>query len=100
MWRAHFDKISTLKHKDEYDEPHYANVTERVNSWLEEDDMSPFLDTPFTYDEIESAVSRLHLGKAPGYDNITTEHIRCWSRSEFCSPRTIYIACIRIEYVP
>ena len=100
VWRSHFDKISTPKHSDDYDGVHFNMVSDNVRLWLEEANTSEFLAEPFSYAEVESAVLKLHLNKAPGYDNITTEHIRNAGHAIVPTLCELYNACVSSEYVP
>ena len=100
VWETHFDKICTPKSAPEYDEQHYRHVTESVKAWFTEDGVSNFLDTPFTIKEIDSAISKLHLGKAPGFDDISTEHLRYAGPVLSITLCELYNACIKKEYVP
>ena len=76
VWHDHFDNISNPKYSEEYNHEHYRHVTRSVKAWSRGKEMSPFLNTPFDFDELHAATMKLHLNKAPGYDNISTEHIR------------------------
>ena len=100
VWRTHFDKISTPAQSAEYDEQHFSNVKRSVKSWLDGVNSSRFLAIPFSLDEINLAILKLHLGKAPGYDNVTTEHIRHAGPALSAVLCELYNACIMIEYVP
>ena len=100
VWRKHFSQLSTPKNSELFDKEHYDTVTRRVREWSLMEDRSPFLVDELTPAEVEKAIKKLHLKKAPGHDNITAEHLRyggyrliqvlCW----------VYNACIKTEYVP
>ena len=100
VWRSHFDKISSPKHAPEYDEQHFAHVTRCVKTWFGEGGISEFFELPFSIQEIVKATQKLHLRKALGFDNVTTEHIRHagYPLSEVLCD--LYNICINIEYVP
>ena len=100
VWRGHFDNISSPKQSDEYDYQHFIHVTESVKFWARGSNPSPFLRSLFTDDEIHAATLELHLSKAPGYDNISTEHIIFAGPGLISVLCRLYNACIEIEYVP
>ena len=66
----------------------------------EQSDEDNFTNRPFTYEEVQSAVGKLHLRKACGFDNISAEQIR------FAGPNLIYILkavynlVLEWEYIP
>ena len=76
VWRNHFDKLSTPKQCDNFNENHFQHVTRCVGEWFSESDNSYLLRIPFIECEVEEAISKLNNNKAPGYDRITSEHIR------------------------
>ena len=88
------------KSSPEYNEQHYIYVTENVKALFSEDEVSHFIDTSFTIEEIDTAISKLHLGKAPGFDEITTEHLRHAGPALSITLRDLYNACIKNEYFP
>ena len=54
----------------------------------------------FSIEEVDKAIAKLHLGKAPGYDEISTEHLRYAGPLLSMVLCNLYNECIRIEYVP
>ena len=75
VWHMQFSNLCTPKTNDDYDNQHF----QEVNAWVEEkaklQDQDNFLEDEFTVDEISRAIKCLHKDKAPGFDDITTEHI-------------------------
>ena len=75
VWASHFDKLSTPKHDDSYDEAHYDMVNNKVEGWLKNKDIDGFSEEFFSVKEIEDSIKKLNAGKSPGYDGITKEHL-------------------------
>ena len=75
-------------------------VYERVKAVNEQSNRDNFTNLPFTYEEVQSAVKKLHLRKACGFDNISAEQI-C-----FAGPNLLYIIkavnnfILEWEYIP
>ena len=84
-WQEHFKRICTPINDPNYDAPFYEFVSDRVRGYNEMSDGDQFTAIPFTYDEISLAISKLHLRKAAGYDNISSEQMR------YARPNLIYI---------
>ena len=100
VWRRHFDALSTPKELERFDNAHFLNVTESVRSWCDKDDASRFLEGKFSRAEVRGAIMKLNMGKAPGYDGITTEHIR-YAGDAIVQPLCdIFNTCVEHEYVP
>ena len=76
VWEQYFDCLSTPKHSDNYDNQHYRRVNDFVEKRSQERDIDQFTREAISYDEIKKAITKLHNAKAPGYDLITTEHIK------------------------
>ena len=76
VWRANFDKISTSTVSDKFDKRHFQYVTKRVKELRRLSDISNFLEAPFNHTEVRIAIAKLNNRKAPGYDGITTEHLK------------------------
>ena len=100
VWHMHFSNLCTPKTNDDYDHQHF----QEVNAWVEEkaklQDQDNFLEEEFTVDEISKAIKCLHKDKAPGFDDITTEHIVYASDILTLILCLLFNACIRNEYVP
>ena len=79
---------------------HFQTVTDAVRGWLNEADVSNFLEIEFSIAEVGDAIRKLNLGKAPGYDGITTEHVRHAGNAIIRPLCNLFNMCIRIEYVP
>ena len=100
VWRSHFSALSTPKANDDYDNDHFNFVNEKVAEYNELDDVGMFLEQRFTYDEIDKAISKLHLRKACGEDCITTEHILYGGRNLRFALTRIFNLIVELEYVP
>ena len=100
VWRTHFDGISTPKESETFDKDHFQHVTERVHALRSMKDCSRFLESPISEIEVRKAVEKLNNKKAPGFDGITTEHVK------FAGEPLIRVLClfynhyIRLEYIP
>ena len=71
-----------------------------MRSWCDKDDVSRFLEVKFSRAEVRGAIMKLNMGKAPGYDGITTEHIR-YAGDAIVQPLCdIFNMCVEHEYVP
>ena len=71
VWHEHFSNLRT-----KYDEKHFKDTNEWVEDKAKLKDFDTFLEREFVPNEIRGAISKLHKGEAPGFDNITTEHLR------------------------
>ena len=100
VWRAHFDKLSTPKSCDSYDQAHFTHVTRRIKEFLAFNDESPFLANPVTEYEVERAIRELNNNKAPGYDGITSEHVKFAGPSLVRILCLLFKQCIKSEYIP
>ena len=75
-WREHFATLCTPKEDENFDAAHLAYVTKSVAAYDRELDVDMFMDKPFDSNELESAIEKLHLKKAGGFDGISNEQIR------------------------
>ena len=100
VWRTHFDRLSTPKSCDSYDRAHYQHVTRCVRELLALNDESPFLSQPITELEVERAIKKLNNNKSPGYDGITSEHVKYAGHSLIRALSLLYNHCIKSEYIP
>ena len=62
--------------------------------------MSDFINTPFTTNEVLDAIKNLNCNKAPGFDGVTSEHLRHGGIALAELLRKMYNACITREYIP
>ena len=46
VWQTHFDKISTPKYAQEYDDDHFRHVSRCVQTWFNENLVSHFIEIP------------------------------------------------------
>ena len=100
VWRNHFYNLSTPKVSEKFDNIHFRDVSERVRIWCEGDDTSEFLEEEFSFEEVSTAISKLNLKKAPGYDGVTSEHLRYAGISILKPLCDLFNLCVRMEYVP
>ena len=100
VWRAHFDKLSTPKNLDNFDDEHLHYVSDQVRELLQGDDISRFLQNPISEREVEVAVSKLNNNKAPGYDGVTSEHVKHAGPPLIRILCLLYNQCVSREYIP
>ena len=92
--------IGTPKESDTFDKDHFARVSETVAHLNTFNDNDNFLDSHFTCEEVQKAIRTLHLSKAPGFDNVTTEHL------VYAGPLMVDFLCklynviCDLEYIP
>ena len=75
-WREHFSRLCTPKEDPCYDNDHYERVKDGVKALNKGSEIGGFVDSMFTVYEVEKAINRLHLKKACGYDDISSEEIK------------------------
>ena len=100
VWRDYFSRLCTPKADPSYDHNHYVNVTEQVHSWLEADVHDTFLEDPISFEEVKSAINKLNSGKAPGADNITSEHVKYGGDAVIEILCWIFNQIVALEYIP
>ena len=99
-WREHFANLCTPKGDKNFDEDHYNHVTESVRTYDSEVDTGTFLESPFDENEIKSAIDKLHMKKASGFDGISNEQIRYAGQSLVRCITLIFNMMCKIEYIP
>ena len=99
-WKEHFERLCTPAVDETFDEAHFINVKERVAGYDTMSDSDQFLDTPFNFSEVSAAIDRLHLKKACGFDNISSEQIRYGGPNLICALTYIFNYIATWEYVP
>ena len=100
VWKDHFDRLSTPKVSSTFNQEFFEHVSGRVRGLSMERDTSPFTEQPFSQREIERAISKLNNNKAPGYDDITSEHVKYAGPILVEILCMLYNTCIRMEYIP
>ena len=100
VWRDHFTKLGTPKDDDKYDERHRDEVNGFVNNYNASNDTDEFLQNDLTVDETFKAISTIHLNKSPGYDGITTEHVKYAGPVLVDLLCTLFNAILSSEYIP
>ena len=100
VWADHFTNIGTPKKAKNYDNAHFLSVTKKVASYNVMDDGDMFLGSQFTLDEVIKAIKTLHLGKAPGFDNIMSEHLVYAGPAMADLLCKLYNSIINSEYIP
>ena len=101
VWKAHFEKLGTPTFSEEYDNKYYTVVTDRVRNLFEnKGGDNPFYATPFTQREIHEAIMTQNGNKAPGFDNVTGEHIKYAGETIDEVLLLLYNSMMDLEYVP
>ena len=100
VWVKHFSAIGTPKESDAFDKDHFIRVSETVSHLNALKDSDNFLDSHFTCEEVHKAIRTLHLSKAPGFDNITTEHLAYAGPLMVDFLCNLYNAMCDLEYIP
>ena len=101
VWGEHFRKLCDIDKKSISDEAHHNMVTKQVAKWRDEKDNGTIFEESLTHDEINTAIKTLNSGKSPGFDLISSEHLKYASRElvEILT-RCTYNRVITIEYIP
>ena len=99
-WQKHFDALSTPTNPDRFDDDHQIYVSNKVSEWTRDNSSNEFLERPLNDEEVFKAIQKLNLKKAPGFDGITSEHLRFAGRGLSNIMCSLLNLCIRNEYVP
>ena len=97
-WEKYFDNLSTPKDSAQYDTDHFYEVNNFVNDKIKCKDIDQFTKETFTCDEINKAISKLH--NSPGYDLVTTEHIKNAGPMLVRVLTKLFNICIEMQCIP
>ena len=100
VWKTHFQELCTPKNESTFDEEHFNNVNSEVKFYNSMTDGDKFTDTPFSESEVAKAISKLNMKKAPGYDGISTEHIKHGGSVLVLFLTLLYNLILLLEYIP
>ena len=100
VWRKHFDKLSSPRAHEHFNQEHFNNVNDFVNRAISGHDTCTFTDLPFSEYEMAAAISKLNSNKAPGYDDITSEHVKFAGPTLVSVLCLLYNKCVTLEYIP
>ena len=100
VWKTHFQKLCLPKDCDSYDKEHFDMVNEAVRVLNATDDGDEFLKIPMTEAEVGKAISKLHTGKACGYDNVSAEHLKYAGQQMVEVLTILFNRLIAMEYIP
>ncbi len=98
-WRSYFHDLAQPAENDEYDEDFKVSVDATIDS-IKNGEIkwnSPHMNEPFTSKEVEKARKKLKWKKAPGWDEISTEHLR-HGGSQFLKLVTVLFNKVRLEH--
>ena len=100
VWKDHFSNLCTSDSSRIGDEDHHRMVSDAIQSWaIEKDEGFAFTDQ-LTAKDISEAISALNCGKSPGYDLITTEHLKYGGDKLVAVLTKLYNRILAIEYIP
>ena len=100
VWENHLSNLCLPKQDDTYDSVHYSKVRDKVQSWYSDRDSDQFTNERFSEDEVKKAFQKLNSGKAPGYDDISSEHLKYAGNRILKLLAMLYSSIISLEYVP
>ena len=100
VWRQHFSELCTPKDDPTFDNDHFSNVNKMVGDWRLLRDTDEFLGEPFILSEVNEAITKLNVGKAPGMDNITAEHLKYGGSMVPQVLLFLYNWILQLEYIP
>ena len=101
VWRVHFSKLGSARDSPEFDDEHFRTVNTSVETWSnEEGNEDQFIQNPFTHEEVTTCIGKLKLGKTPGADSITTEHVKYAGFSLVRLLTFVFNHIVATEYVP
>ena len=99
-WREHFSRLCIPKEDPYFDNDHYERVREGVKALNGGSEKGGFVDSKFTVYEEEKAINRLHLKKACGYNDISSEEIKFAGKRMAIVLTIIYNLVVEKEYIP
>ena len=100
VWSDHFDKLSNPRNDTNFSQDNFIRVNEFISETIKGKDKSEFLDNPFSEKEIADAIKHLNLGKTPGHDGITSEHVKYAGEILVRILCVIFNLCVDSEYIP
>ena len=101
-WRTYLEKLYTPINDDKYDSG-FKQAVEReleemvIQSYFNEDNI---LKDKFSSNEVMNVCKLLKRNKAPGWDQITTEHVKFGGEMLLHCLRRLFNAIVLYEYVP
>ena len=101
-WKNYFQELYTPKCLDNFDDGFREYVENKLSdmeneSYNNEDNI---LLEEFTYTEVEFACKKLKSGKSPGWDEITSEHVKYGGRKLVECLQRLFNVITTHEYVP
>ena len=99
-WREYFANLCTPKDDKDFDKGHFGHVTRCVSNYNHDDDIGDLLESPFTDDEVERVIDKLHLRKACGFDGVSNEQIKFAGPMLVTCLAKVFNTMCDIEYVP
>ena len=78
-WADYYEKLFSELQDESFDEDFYKEINIAVMNLVKSETLEntdDIFDTPITVQELETIVNGLPNGKAPGFDDITYEHVK------------------------
>ena len=77
-WADYYEKLFSQLQDESFDEDFYKEVNIAVMNLIKSETLAntDIFETPITVQEVETIVNGLPNGKAPGFDDITYEHVK------------------------
>ena len=100
VWSEHFDKLSNPRYDPSYSASNFKRVNDFVSEAITREEKSEFLESPFTEKEISCVISKLNLGKTPGFDGVSSEHVRYAGDALVKILCLLFNMCVDREYIP
>ena len=100
IWREHFSSLCSPSDDPNSDSIHFKEVNDKVKDWTNLTDKDEFVKTDFSFKEVKDAVNSLNMGKAPGLDKVTAEHVRYGGEKIIELLQIIFSMMLKVEYVP
>ena len=76
VWKEHFCNQCSFDRDRVKDWEHHVKVSNEVQDWYSLKDDGSIFNNPISLGEMKTATSTLNSGKSPGFDEITSEHIK------------------------
>ena len=100
VWRLHFDKLSTPKSESNFNIANFNRVSSSVKEYNKSRNTNVFLEEEFQNKEVQTAIKKLNLGKTPGYDGISSEHVKYAGIVLVTVLCILFNMCVACEYIP
>ncbi len=102
LWANYFEKLATPEENENYDRFHRTEIENEINNIIQksEDTLGHIFTALLTIEEISEVVRSMPLGKAPGFDRITYEHLKYGGDMIIHALLNLYTCIIVREEIP